>query len=62
VDDDGKPSEVGKAFLKSLRAQPAIKAATAAIKLEDAAAEEAKLKAQAAAGGDATGLAGLFTA
>jgi hypothetical protein len=62
LDDEGKPSEAGKAFLKNLRAQPAIKAATAAIKLEDAAAAEAKLKAQAAAGGDSSGLAGLFTA
>lgn len=60
LDDDGKASEAGKAFLKTLRATEAIKAATAAIKLEDAAKAEAKLKEQAAKGGDVGGLAGLF--
>jgi len=45
---------------KELRANPAIKASTAAIKLEDQAAQAEKLKKVAAAGGDATGLAGLF--
>jgi len=60
LDDDGEPSDAGKAWLKNLRAQDAIKAATAAIKLEDAEAAKAKLAEQAAKGGDSSGLAGLF--
>lgn len=61
LDDDGKPSENGKAWLKKMRANEQIKAATAAITLEDQKAKEAKLKAQAAkAGGDAGDLAALF--
>lgn len=61
LDDDGKPSEKGKAWLKSMRANEQIKAATAAITLEEQKAKEAKLKAQAAkGGGDAGDLAALF--
>lgn len=62
LDDDGKPSEKGKAWLKSMRANEQIKAATAAITLEEQKAKEAKLKATAAkAGGPASGdLTALF--
>lgn len=60
LDDDGKPSDEGKAWLKELRADEAIKSAVAAIKLEDAEKAKAKLKEQAAKSGDASKLAGLF--
>ena len=60
LDDEGKPSDAGKAWLKVMRANEAIVAASAAIKLEDAKAAEAALVAKAAKGGDAAGLAGLF--
>lgn len=60
LNDEGEPSEKGKAFLKQIRAEAAVKAATAAIKLEDAATAKAKLEKQAAAGGDAVSLAALF--
>ena len=61
VGDDGKPSDKGKAWLKSLRATDAIKAATAAIKLEDAEKERERLQATAAKGGDVGNLAALFS-
>ena len=61
LDDDGKPSEAGKAWLKAMRANEQIKAASAAITLEEQEAKKAKLKAQAAkGGGDASDLAALF--
>lgn len=61
LDDDGKPSEAGKAWLKNMRANEQIKAATAAITLEEQEAKKAKLIAQAAKGGKPAGdLAALF--
>ena len=59
--DDGKPSEAGKAFLKAVRADAAIKAAVAEIKLEDAQKAKAKLGATGEKA-DVSTLGALFTA
>lgn len=58
--DDGKPSEAGKAWLKSMRANEQIKAHTAAIKLEDAEKEREALAAKAAKAGTSNDLGNLF--
>jgi len=60
LDDEGEPSEAGKAWLKNIKAQDAIKAATAAIKLEDNEKAKARLAERAAKGGDAADLGALF--
>lgn len=60
LNDEGKPSDAGKAWLKTMRANEQIKAHTAAIKLEDAEAEKLKLQATAAKAGAAGDLGALF--
>ena len=59
-DDDGKPSEKGAAWLKTLRARADIKKISNEIKVEDALAAKAKL-AGVEAPADTESLSGLFT-
>lgn len=60
LNDEGKASDAGKAWLKTMRANEQIKAHTAAIKLEDAEAEKVKLQATAAKAGTSGDLGSLF--